>query len=33
MSQDDVLFGDWLLAGRSSVSRACRVFGVHRSTF
>ena len=34
MSQDDVLFGYRLqlfdLAGRSSVSHACRVFGVHR---
>jgi transposase InsO family protein len=37
MSQDDVLFGYRLqlfdLAGRSSVSHACRVFGVHRSTY
>jgi transposase len=37
MSQDDVLFGYRLqlvdYAGRTSVSEACRVFGVHRSTF
>ena len=37
MSQDDVLFGYRLqlfdLAGRSSVSHACRIFGVHRSTY
>ncbi len=37
MSQDDVLFGYRLqlfdLAGRSSVSHACRTFGVHRSTY
>jgi transposase InsO family protein len=37
MSQDDVLFGYRLqlfdLARRSSVSHACRVFGVHRSTY
>jgi len=37
MSQDDVLFGYRLqlvdLAGRIGVSAACRVFGVHRSTY
>jgi len=37
MSQDDVLFGYRLqlfdLAGRIGVSAACRMFGVHRSTF
>src|SRR3954453_4446358 len=37
MLQDDVLFGYRLqlvdYAGRTSVSEACRVFGVHRSTF
>lgn len=37
MSENDVLFGYRLqlfdLAGRTSVSHACRVFGVHRSTF
>ncbi len=37
MSDDDVLFGYRLqlfdLAGRSSVSHACRTFGVHRSTY
>src|SRR5215218_805456 len=37
MSQDDVLFGYRLRvldhAGRTSVSEACRVFGIHRSTF
>jgi transposase len=37
MSQDDVLFGYRLqlfdLAGRTSVSNACRTFGVHRSTY
>lgn len=37
MSQDDALFGYRLqlfdLAGRSSVSHACRTFGVHRSTY
>ena len=37
MSQDDVLFGYRLqlfdLAARTSVSEACRVFGIHRSTF
>jgi transposase len=37
MSQDDVLFGYRLqlfdLAARSSVGHACRVFGVHRSTY
>src|SRR4051812_50150328 len=37
MSQDDVLFGYRLrvldYAGRTSVSEACRVFGIHRSTF
>ena len=37
MSEDDVLFGYRLrvldYAGRSSVSEACRVFGIHRSTF
>lgn len=37
MSHDDVLFGYRLqlfdLAGRTSVSEACRTFGVHRSTY
>jgi transposase len=37
VSDDDVLFGYRLqlfdLAGRSSVSHACRIFGVHRSTY
>src|ERR671934_2437778 len=37
MSEDDVLFGYRLrvldYAGRTSVSEACRVFGIHRSTF
>jgi Helix-turn-helix domain len=37
MTKDDVLFGDRLqvfdLAGRTSVSNACRVFGIHRSTY
>src|SRR5215211_2094688 len=37
MTQDDVLFGYRLqlfdLAGRTSVANACRVFGVHRSTY
>lgn len=37
MSEDDVLFGYRLqlfdYAARTSVSEACRVFGVHRSTF
>ncbi len=37
MSHDDVIFGYRLqlfdLAGRSSVSHACRTFGVHRSTY
>lgn len=37
MTQDDVLFGYRLqlfdYAGRTSVSEACRVFGVHRSTY
>jgi transposase InsO family protein len=37
MTQDDVLFGYRLqlfaLAGRTSVSHACRVFGVHRLTY
>jgi transposase InsO family protein len=37
MSEDDVLFGYRLqlfdYAARSSVSEACRVFGVHRSTY
>lgn len=37
MSDDDVLFGYRLqlfeLAGRTSVSHACRTFGVHRSTY
>jgi len=37
MTQDDVLFGYRLqlfdLAGRTSVAQACRVFGVHRSTY
>jgi transposase InsO family protein len=37
MSQDDVLFGYRLqlfdLAGRIGVAAACRVFGVHRSTY
>src|SRR5919109_1843079 len=37
MSEDDVLFGYRLRvldhAGRTSVSEACRVFGIHRSTY
>ena len=37
MSEDDVLFGYWLrvfdYAARRSVSEACRVFGIHRSTY
>src|ERR1051326_2777835 len=37
MSEDDVLFGYRLrvldYAGRTSVSEACRVFGIDRSTF
>jgi hypothetical protein len=37
VSHDDVLFGDRLqlfdLAGRTSISHACRTFGVHRSTY
>jgi transposase InsO family protein len=37
MTQDDVLFGYRLqlfdLAGRTTVTNACRVFGVHRSTY
>ena len=37
MTQDDVLFGYrcqvFALAGRTSVSHACRTFGIHRSTF
>src|SRR3954469_10992511 len=37
MTQDDVLFGYRLqlfdLAPRTSVSHACRIFGVHRSTY
>jgi len=37
MTKDDVLFGYRLqlfdLAARTSVSRACRTFGVHRSTY
>jgi transposase len=37
VSDDDVLFGYRLqlfdLAGRTSVSHACRTFGVHRSTY
>lgn len=37
MTKDDVLFGYRLqlfdLAGRTSVSEACRTFGVHRSTY
>ena len=37
MSEDDVLFGYRLRvldhAPRASVSEACRVFGIHRSTF
>jgi len=37
MSQDDVLFGYRLQlfdhAARTSVSEACRVFGIHRSTY
>jgi len=37
VSHDDVLLGYRLqrfdLAGRTSVSRACRTFGVHRSTY
>ena len=37
MSEDDALFGYRLRvldhAGRTSVSEACRVFGIHRSTY
>src|SRR5215212_9921518 len=37
MTQDDVLFGYRLqlfdLAARTTVAHACRVFGVHRSTY
>src|SRR4051812_25427015 len=37
MTKDDVLFGYRLqlfdLAGRTTVANACRVFGVHRSTY
>ena len=37
MTNDDVLFGFRLrvfdLAGRTTVTNACRVFGVHRSTY
>src|ERR671939_1215504 len=37
MSEDDVLFGYRLrvldYAGRTSVSEACRLFGIHRSTY
>jgi transposase InsO family protein len=37
MTKDDVLFGYRLqlfdLAGRTSIAHACRVFGVHRSTY
>src|SRR3954468_20337030 len=37
MTEDDVLFGYRLqlfdLAARTTVSDACRVFGVHRSTY
>ena len=37
MTQDDVLFGYRLrvfdFAARTSVSEACRVFGIHRSTY
>jgi transposase InsO family protein len=37
MTEDDVLFGYRLqvfdLAGRTSVSHACRIFGIHRSTY
>ena len=37
MSEDDALFGYRLrvldYAGRTSVSEACRVFGIHRSTY
>jgi transposase-like protein len=37
MTQDDVLFGYRLqlfdLAARTTVSNACRTFGVHRSTY
>lgn len=37
MTKDDVLFGYRLqvfdLAGRTTVSNACRVFGIHRSTY
>ena len=37
MTKDDVLFGYRLqlfdLAGRTTVSHACRTFGVHRSTY
>jgi hypothetical protein len=37
MSEDDVLSGERLraldYAGRTSVSAACRVLGIHRSTY
>ncbi len=37
MSEDDVLFGYRLrvldYTGRTSVSEACQVFGIHRSTY
>jgi transposase-like protein len=37
MTEDDVLFGYRLqlfdLAARTTVSHACRTFGVHRSTY
>src|ERR1043165_3204856 len=37
VSEDDVLFGYRLrvldYAGRTNVSEACRVFGIHRSTY
>jgi hypothetical protein len=37
VTQDDVLFGYrcqvFDLAGRTSVSHACRTFGIHRSTY
>ena len=37
MTEDDVLFGYrvqlFALAARTTVSNACRVFGVHRSTY
>ena len=37
MTQDDVLFGYRLqlfdLAARTTITHACRTFGVHRSTY